>query len=90
MEKMDKLKEAIDKTEVINNYKIAKKEITKEKELLEKVKEYQEERKENRKQEIINHPKWKEYKKKETDVNLLILEINQELKKISNKGKCEK
>ena len=40
------------------------------------------------KEEIYNDPLYKKFKEKETDINILILEINNSLKKINSKGKC--
>ena len=37
---------------------------------------------------IISNEEFMEYKHHETELNLLILEINQELKKITKKDKC--
>ena len=45
---------------------------------------------ESLKQEIIKHPLFLKYKEKETDLNVLILMINQELKKLKDKGSCHK
>ena len=40
------------------------------------------------KEKIISNEEFREYKHQETELNLLILEINQELKKITKKDKC--
>ena len=40
------------------------------------------------KEEIYKNNLYQEYKKSETELNILILQINNELKKINNKGKC--
>ena len=43
------------------------------------------------KKDIVNFNEetlYKEYKEAETNLNILILKINKELKKINSKGKC--
>ncbi len=87
IEKVEKLKEALDNTEQIQDLKIKNKEIMKEKELLENIKKYNETQDEKIKEKIINHPLFREYKHSETECNILILEINQRLKKIIGKEK---
>ena len=41
------------------------------------------------KQEILNSSLFREYKKQEAELNLLILEINSKLKQITKKDKCQ-
>ena len=53
-----------------------------------KIKLYNQTKKESLKEEITSNELYKEYKKAETELNILILQINSKLKKISNKGKC--
>ena len=88
IEKIENLKEALDHTEQVKDYQAKKKEIMKEKELLEDIQKYQETQDETLKERIINHPLFREYKHSETECNMLILEINQKLKAIKDKGKC--
>ena len=90
IEKVEKLKKSIDETDEVKELLRLNKEILKDKELLSKINEYQKTQKESLKKEIIKHPLFLKYKEKETDLNVLILRINQELKKLKNKGSCGK
>ena len=40
------------------------------------------------KEKILSNKLFKEYKDKEIDLNVLIMQINNKLKEISDKGKC--
>ena len=90
MEKVENLKKSIDKTTEVQELLRLNKEILKDDDLLSKIKEYQVTQNEKLKKEIIKHPLFLKYKEKETDLNLLILRINQELKKLKDKGSCKK
>lgn len=90
IEKVENLKKSIDKTTEVQDLLRLNKEILKDKELLSKIKEYQVTQDERIKKEIIKHPLFLKYKEKETDLNILILKINQELKKLKDKGSCQK
>lgn len=90
IEKVESLKKSIDKTTEVQDLLRLNKEILKDKELLSKIKEYQVSQDERIKKEIIKHPLFLKYKEKETDLNILILKINQELKKLKDKGSCQK
>ena len=87
LEEIDDLKKALDETSVIKELKEYNKKIQNEKDLLEKINKYQLTMNERIKEEIINNILFREYKKKETNVNLLIMDINQRLKKINPKGR---
>ncbi len=86
IEKVDNLKNTLDNCKEIVDLKEYNQKIMKEKDLLQDIKDYNETGDEKIKERIINHPIFREYKKKETDCNLLIMAINQELKKINHKG----
>lgn len=88
IEKVENLKQSIDELEKIKEVKELNKEIIKDKELLKKIEEYNRTSDEKLKQEIINNSLFKKYKVLETDINIIILEINSKLKKINDKGKC--
>ena len=64
------------------------KKIKDSKELQEEINKYKERLNNNLKEEIYNDSLYKEYKEAETNLNILILKINKELKKINSKGKC--
>ncbi len=87
IEKVEKLKLSLDKDKRVLDLKQAKKEVLKEKNLLEDIEKYKRTKKEEDLEKIKSNEKFREYKRKETDCNLLIMEINQQLKEINNKGR---
>ncbi len=88
MEKVDNLIDSIDNTKQVKDIKDINKLIMEDEGLLDLIKRYNETQDENLKKEIINNKLFKDYKEKETELNVLILDINSKLKDISNKGKC--
>lgn len=90
IEKIDNLKDVLNRNEKVEKFSKLKKKIEKDKKLLELIEKYNTTQDENIKSKILSNEEFREYKRSETDVNLLILEINSELKKISDKGKCGK
>lgn len=88
IEKVSNLKEELDKRQEIMDIKELNLKIRKEEKLLELIRKYQISQDENIKNVILSNSLFREYKKKETDLNILILEINQSLKSINNKDKC--
>ena len=88
IEKIEALKICLDNTEEVRNIKSLNLKVIENKELLNKIKLYNQTKKESLKEEITSNELYKEYKKAETELNILILQINSKLKKISNKGKC--
>ena len=90
IDKVENLKRSLDESAEVQSLLRLNKEIMKDKDLLSKIKEYQINPKESLKQEIIKKPLFLKYKEKETDLNVLILMINQELKKLKDKGSCNK
>lgn len=89
LEKINKLKQELDKTKEVQTIISLQEKIKKEKILLNKVELYHQTRKETLKEEIYSNQLYQEYKKAETELNILILEINSKLKVINNKGKCD-
>ena len=87
IEKVENLKSSLDKDERVLSIKKSKKEVLSEKELLEDIEKYKQTRKEEDLDKIKQNKKFREYKRKETDCNLLIMEINQQLKEIHNRGR---
>lgn len=87
MEKVEELQKALNACEVVEKLQEKNSEIMKDKELLEKIKQYQKSQKESLREEIIQHPTFREYKHREADCNFLILEMNQRLKKSFNEDK---
>lgn len=88
IEQVEILKKSLDNTTEVKNIIILNKKIKDSKELQEKINEYKERLNNNLKEEIYNDSLYKEYKEAETNLNILILRINKELKKINSKGKC--
>lgn len=88
IEQVEILKKSLDNTTEVKNIIILNKEIKDSKELQEKINKYKERLNNNLKEEIYNDSLYKEYKEAETNLNILILKINKELKKINSKGKC--
>lgn len=87
-EKLDNLKKQLDTAECIKELKKLNKEIQKDKELISLIEKYNATKDEQIKKQIICNELFQKYKQQETELNILILEINQELKKITKKDKC--
>ena len=87
LEKIENLIESINNTEEIIKLKSLNEELMKDNELLHKIKLFNETKDEKLKEKIINHPLLSEYRHSETDCNLLIMGINQKLKKAFDKDK---
>lgn len=88
MEKVDNLIDTIDNSKQVKDIKNINEEIMQDKELLDLIKKYNETYDEGIKEMIINNKLFSDYKHKETELNILILEINSRLKGINSKGKC--
>ena len=87
-EKLTKIKNVLKEKDNIKKKKRISNEIMQDKELLNQIEKYNYINDERTKQEIINNHKFREYKHQEAELNLLILEINQQLKQITKKDKC--
>jgi len=91
IESLSSLKEELDESELIKEIKQLNKEISSNEELQKLLDNYQIKPTEENKNKIIQNDLFQKYKEKETDVNILIMQINQKLKQISNKDKwCSK
>ena len=90
IEKVENLKSSLDNTDIVKSVKSINEEIMKDKELFELIKRYNETFDEDIKKKIINHKLFLDYKHQETELNLLIMDINSKLKNINSKGKCSK
>jgi cell fate (sporulation/competence/biofilm development) regulator YmcA (YheA/YmcA/DUF963 family) len=88
MELVDNLKKELDMTKEVQDIKDYNKKISKDKDLLSKIKKYNDTKDESLKKEILSNKLFNEYKEKEIDFNILILKINKELKRISTKKGC--
>ena len=87
-EKVNELKDSLSNTKEVLDIKELNKEIKKDKKLIELLNEYHLYPKEETKKQILNNELFRKYKEKETDLNILILKINKELKQITKKDKC--
>lgn len=88
LEKIEILKKELNNTEQVKNIQKLNLQIKENKKLLNKIQIYNQTRKELLRQEILSDNLYKEYKVAETELNILILQINSKLNKINNKGKC--
>ena len=88
-EKINELIKVLDETKLIKNYKKVKEETLANKELKKLIEKFEYTKDERIKYEIINNDLYKKYKHEETELNILILEINSKLKTITNKDKCD-
>ena len=87
-EKLDNLKKILDEDEHIIKIKELINKIMNDKELVQQIEKYNYSKDERTKEEILKNNVFREYKHQEAELNILILEINQELKKITKKDKC--
>ena len=84
--KIDILKKSLDETDEIKNINLYYNMIVKNKKLTDKINEYKNNFNKYLKQDIYTYDEFNKYKKTETEVSLLIMEINSKLKKITNSG----
>jgi len=89
IEKLENLRKGVYDTQEVQEYLQAKKALFSDKLLIDKLEMYHENFDIKLKEEIINSPSFLAYKEKETAVNLLILEINQEFRKIKGNYRCK-
>lgn len=90
IEKLEQLKEEISKDPVVVDYLKEKKKIFNNKELISKIERYQQTKLDILKKEIESSPSFLAYKEKETNVNLLILGINQKFKQLNPSFNCRR
>ena len=88
IDKVEKLKESIADLDKVKEIKELNKEIIQDKELIKLIEEYNRTQSESIKRQISNNELFQKYKTLETDINVIILEINSKLKQINDKGKC--
>lgn len=88
IDKVEKLKESIADLDKVKEIKELNKEIIQDKELIKLIEEYNRTQDESIKKQIANNELFQKYKTLETDINVIILEINSKLKQINEKGKC--
>lgn len=88
IEKVEKLKNALDEEQVVIDLKKLNSEIKTDEELNKLLTEYHNSPSETLRNNLIQNSKIRKYKEKETELNILILEINSNLKQITKKDKC--
>ncbi len=89
IDKTNNLINEIDKISQVKRIKELNKEISEDKELSDLIHTYQINQDENLKRRILDNKLFKEYKVNETDINLLIMDINSRLKSINGKKGCQ-
>ncbi len=87
IEKVENLKNLLDKSDEVIRIRELNKKLDDE-EFLRLIDEFKVTKNMEVKNKILSNEEFVEYKELENKINLLILKINQELKKISSKGKC--
>ena len=87
-DKLDQLKINLDNLEIFDKLNITIENIKLNKELVNKIKKYNETMDENLRLEIYNYTEIQKYKEIENEINLLILQINHKLKRIKSEGCC--
>lgn len=88
IDKIDNLKNELNNTKEVQEIISINRLISQDKDLLDKINKYNLTKDERIKEEILKNKLFKEYKDKEIDLNILIMQINSELKKINSKGSC--
>ena len=81
-ELVENLKSYLDNLNDIKNIKDINKNLSKDKDLLNKIELYRNNKDINLKKEILSNKDFKEYKRLESNIILLILEINSKLKEL--------
>ena len=89
MNSVDNFLNELDSSSLVLDLKEVLNKVKEDKELVKLLEEYNTYSKEDIKNEIIKNKTFQEFKIKETELNLFIMEINQKLKTISKKGKCK-
>ena len=87
-EKLHKLENELDNLSLFKDLKEAYEEVNNNKELVSKIEKYNITKDNSLRLEIYNYEEIKKYKKLENEVNLLILKINNKLKRINNERSC--
>ena len=90
IEKIENLKEALDKTDEVKMVTYYLDRVLKDKELVKDIEKYNVARDVKLLEKISNNTLFNDYKRSETDLNLLIMKINSRLKDISKKDGCFK
>lgn len=88
--KVNNLIDTIDNSDIVKAIKKYNDKVMKDEELLKLIEKYQETKDEEIKGKIMSNKLFQEYKLKESDLNIMIMSINQKLKAISKERSCSK
>lgn len=88
--KVNNLIDTIDNSDIVKDIKKYNDKVMKDEELLKLIEKYQETKDEEIKEKIMSNKLFQEYKLKESDLNIMIMSINQKLKAISKERSCSK
>ena len=85
---VDDLKKDLDNTKEVKELLELKEQVNKDKELLSKIQKYNLTKNTKLKEEILSNELFNKFKDKEINLNILIMSINKELKKIKGDKHC--
>ena len=88
--KVDNLIDKIDNSKLVKDIKRLNTKIKEDNELMRLLEEFQYNKTDKIKEKILSNELFNEYKLKETDLNILIMYINKELKRLNNERSCFK
>ena len=88
--KVNNLIDTIDNSDIVKDIKKYNDKVMKDEKLLKLLEKYQETKDEEIKEKIMSNKLFQEYKLKESDLNIMIMSINQKLKAISKERSCSK
>ena len=89
LDRLDNLKNELDSSTLVIDLKKCLDKVKKDKELSKLLDEYKVYPNDKTKTKILENKTFQEFKIKETDLNLFIMEMNSKLKTISKKGSCK-
>lgn len=88
--RVNNLIDTIDNSDIVKEIKISNERVMNDKSLLKLLEDYNKTQDEKIKEKIISNDLFQEYKLKETDLNIMIMSINQKLKAISKERSCKR
>lgn len=88
--KVNNLIDTINNSDIVREVKKYNDKVMSDESLLKLLEEYNNTKDEKVKEKIISNELFREYKLKETDLNIMIMSINQKLKTISKERSCNK
>ena len=88
--KVNNLIDTINNSDIVREVKKYNDKVMSDESLLKLLEEYNNTKDEKIKEKIISNELFREYKLKETDLNIMIMSINQKLKTISKERSCNK